>query len=460
MRGLRLAVVTVLVGLGHVAMSTTPAAAEISSIAPARLEVDPGGSVATTVTVRASGLTCVNARPSDEAVQPTFSTGCDDETEWRTTMFVSAPESPGTYTVRVTDDQSGDSGGRTFTLVVRSPPAPPPPPPDTTTTVAPTTTTSTSTTAPSTTTIAVTTTTATPTTTSTTMGATTTTTTAPLAGDPFTPLAELVEQPIPVEGVFFPLLGEGFRDCLPLTEACGDPGSGLVLLPARGTEITWQPLAGGSVGAPRTDLRGIAPLSPAGVGPAEPRSQNYSLSILDLTAPGGQLRTLLRGMDERGGLGTVAAEQPVLRPTVGDGATVAPAGSTSVSSMPFGRPSVRTASSFTEAAPALPMFASVEPQLIYALRPDNGWGLNLDLVPLFGGGVPFLVRAIEGPPGLFIARPPNLRVPSADRPDEAAAAEDDDGGGLSPVALLGGAVGLGVLATAATAIVRRRRRVG
>ena len=448
-------VASVVAALGLVVIvGTTPAAADIASISPARIEVDPGGSVSTIVTVRASGLTCVNARPSDEALQPSFSTGCDDETEWRTTMFVSAPDAPGTYTVRVTDDQSGDGGGRTFTLVVRQPPPPPPPPTEPTTTVPPTTTTRpTTTTVPTTTTTAPTTT-APPDTTTTTAEATTTT--APLAGDPFTPLAELVERPIPSEGVFLPLVGDGFRDCLPLTEACGHPGAGLVLVPARAAEITWQPPAEGSAAPPRTDLRGIAPLAPVGVAPAEPRAQNYALSILDLTAPGGQLRTLLRGMDERGGLGVVTAEQPVLRPTV-EGPSLGADDTTSVSSMPFGRPTMRTASSFTEAAPALPMFTSSEPQVLYAMRPDNGWGLNLDLVPLLGQSVPFLVRGIEGPPGLFIARPPNLRVPQADGDTDAAAPDDDGGGGLSPLALLGGAVALGVLATAATAIVRRRR---
>ena len=440
-----------------VVLVPSPVAADVTAISPSSREVDPGASTSATVTVEWPGQTCVSAQPSDEALAPSFSRVCSDESRWTTTLRVHAPDEPGRYTVVVSDDRSNES--RTFTVIVRQPP-PPPPSTEPTTTLAPTTTAPTTTTTASTTTTAPTTTTTAPPTTTTVVE---TTTTAPLlVGDPFTPVAELVEQPIPTEGVFLPLVGEGFRDCLPLTGPCGDPASGLVLVPARTAEVTWEPIIEGTAVAPRTDLRGVAPMRAVGVGPAEPRTQNYALSVLDLTAPGGQLRTLLRGMDERGGLSIVSADQPVLRPIVGDASAVpAPEAAASVSSMPFGRPAIRTATSFTEAAPALPMFASVEPQLIYALRPDNGWGLNLDLVPLLGPSVPLLVRGIEGPPGLFIARPANLRVPQADgTPEETAAPGDGGGGGgdLSPVALLAGAVGIGVVATAAAAIVRRRRR--
>lgn len=453
----RIAVVAMLVAVGQAAAPTAPAAADIALISPARLEAEPGGSVATTVTVRASGLTCVNARPSDEALQPSFTDPCDDEPEWRTTMFVAAPDEPGTYTVRVTDDQSGEEGGRTFTLVVRRPPPPTEPtttvpPPTTTTAPRPTTTSSTTTTTANTTT-----TTAAPQSTTTVAQ---TTTTAPLAGDPFVSLAALVNRPIPTEGVFLPLVGDGFRDCLPLTEPCGHPGSSLLLVPARAAELTWLPLADGAVVASPVDVRGIAPLAPVGVAPAEPRSRNYALSVLDLTTPGERLRTLVRGLDERGGLDVVVADQPLLRLSIGDVATAPPAtapSSSSPSSTPFGRPTIRTASSFTEAAPALLMFGAEEQEVVYALRPDNAWGLNLDLVPLLGPSLPFLVRGIEGPPGLFIARPSDLRVPEAGSTDEPSSNDGGGGGGAAPLVLLGGAVVLGIVATAATAILRRRR---
>lgn len=448
------ATAAIVLALGLVVLAVpTPAGADVTSISPSSREVDPGASASATVTVEWPGQTCVSAQPSTEALAPSFSRVCSDEPRWTTVLTVHAPQEPGTYSVTVTDDRSNVS--KTFTLRVR-PPQPPPTEP--TTTVAPTTTARpTTTTAPTTTTVP-TTTTAPPATTPTTVVETTTT--VPLLEDPFTSLTELVEQPVPSEGVFLPLVGDGFRDCLPLTEPCGDPGSGLVLVPARTAEITWEPLPEDRRPPPRTDLRGVAPLRPVGVAPPDPRSRNYALTILDLTAPGGQARTLFRGMDEQGGLGVVTAEQPVLRPVVGAGTAPTGDGPTSVASMPFGRPTLRTASSFTEAAPALPVFASADPQVLYALRPDNGWGLNLDLLPLLGDSVPLLVRAIEGPPGLFIPRPPNLRVPQDDSTTQADSADDagdGDGGGASPVALLGGAVGLGVVLTAAAGIVRRRR---
>jgi hypothetical protein len=456
-RWIATSVATLAVALGLVVVTSAPAAADIAAVSPSKVEVDPGGSASTTVTVRASGRVCVDGRPSDNRVPtPSFSTPCDDEGEWRTTMFLQAPADPGTYTVRVTDDQSGEAGGRTFTLVVRAPPPP------TTTTVPPTTlpsTTTTPTTAPTTTTTAATTTTAStaPSATTTTTDAASTTTTAALTSEVFTPLATLVDRPVPSEGIFFPLIGDGYRNCLPLTERCGDPASGLVLIPARSSELTWEPVPEDSRPAPRTDLRGIAALRAVGVGPSEPRAQNYAVSILDLTAPGGQLRTLVRGMDDQGRLGIVSADLPLVRPVI-SGPAVDVAESTSLAAMPFGRPSVRTASSFSEAAPALPMFASAEPQLIYALRPDNGWGLNFDLIAWFESSVPFLVRGIEGPPGLYIARPENLRVPEAEATQEASAStEDEGGGGGPPILALAIVVALGAVVTAALTILRRGR---
>lgn len=442
----------VVVALGLVVLGApSPVAADVTSISPPSREVDPGASASATVTVEWPGQTCVSAEPSTEALAPSFSRVCSDEPRWTTTLTVHAPDEPGTYSVTVSDDRSNVT--KTFTLRVRQPAPPPTEPPttapSTTTTARPTTT------APPPTTTAPTTTASPETTPPTT--AETTTTTAPLVGDPFRPLAALLDQPVPSEGVFLPLVNDGYRDCLPLSAPCGVAGAGLVLVPARAAEITWEPVPEDAAPPPRTDLRGLAPLAPVGVAPAEPRSHNYALTILDLTASGGRLRTLLRGMDERGRLGAVTADQPVLRPTIGNSGAETD-DDRAGAAMPFGRPTIRTASSFTEAAPALAMFGSDEPQLIYAVRPDNAWGLNLDLVPLLGESLPYLVRGIEGPPGLFIARPPNLRVPQADDPrDEAPDRPSSEGGGVSPLLLLGGAVGLGVAATLAAAIVRRRR---
>jgi hypothetical protein len=287
----------------------------------------------------------------------------------------------------------------------------------------------------------------------------TTSTTARLAGDRFTPIATLVERPIPAEGLFLPLQGDGYRNCLPLTAACGDSASGLVLIPARTTELTWEPVADPTVLPPRTDLRGIAPLAAVGVAPAAARTSNYALAVLDLTEPGGRLRTFVRSLDALGQLGFVGLDQPIVRPVAGGPASDL-GDATSTAAAPFGRPSIRKASSFTEAAPAIPMFAATDPAVIYALRPDNGWGLNLDLIPLLGPTTPFLVRGVDGPPGLYLARPAGLRVPDAAEPAAVSADTSGDGngsGGPSAVVLLGGAVVLAAAATAGITLVRRRR---
>ena len=439
---------------------STPAGAEITAVNPAFREVDPGGSTTAGVTVTAGGLTCISASASRADLAPTLSPECSDAGRWSSVLTVQVPEEPGTYSVRIRDDNFGGREG-TFTLRVRPPPTTTTAPPTTTSTTPPSTTpppTTATTTAPAATSTTVAPTTTTPATDATTTTSTTATTSPPVT-EAFTPLAELVEVPVPSEGVYFPLLGDGYRNCLPLTAACGDPGSGLVLIPARATEIEWGPIPEGSTSPPRTDLRGVAALSAVGVGPAEPRAQNYALSILDLTAPGGQLRTLIRGMGDDGRLGVVTADLPLVRPTF-TGSSVDLGDTASVAAMPFGRPSIRTASSFSEAAPALPVFVSAEPQLIYAFRPDNAWGLNFDLVPFFDASVPFLVRGIEGPPGLYLSRPENLRVPQAADTESTvpASANGGDGGGGTPtVVVLGLVVALGAVVTAALTLLRRGR---
>ncbi|HUP84649.1 MAG TPA: hypothetical protein VM143_03175 [Acidimicrobiales bacterium] len=450
-RGASISAGVVAVALGLVVVTAPPVAADITAISPASRDVETGGSVSATVTVQASGLTCISARASDPRLQPSFSTGCDDEPRWTTTLFVQAPEDPGTYTVRVVDDQAGDAGGRTFTLRVHQPPPPPTAPPST---AAPTTasTAATTTTAPRAST------TTTPTTTTSTTPTTTTSTTAgPLPSDAFPSIAALVERAVPTEGLFFPLLAEEFRNCLPLTVACRDPGSGLVLVPARMTELTWRPVDDATRLAARTDLPGIAPMSTAGVAPPSPRSGNYAVDLLDLTAAGAPLRTLVRGLDADGALSAVTVEQPLLH-LVASGSVVDLGDETSVAGAPFGRPSLRKGATFTEAAPAIPMFAATDPTVVYAIRPDRGWGLDLDLVPLLGPSVPFLVRGVDGPPGLYVARPHGLRLPDAERIDAVGATSGHgDGSGPSAVVLLGGAVLFGAAVTATAALVRRRR---
>lgn len=443
--------------LGAVAAALPPAAAEVSSVAPSSQEVDPGGTTTAVVTVDSEIPTCVSARPSDERLAPSFSTTCDDEPTWRTTLTVQVPDEPGTYSVEIGDDRSNVT--RRFELRVRAP-APPPPPPTTTAPPAPTTTTPPPPPATTTTTTpppATTTTTTSPTTTA--VAATSSTLAPPPPGGGFVSVASLVAEGVPEDGVFLPFTTGGYRSCLPLTEACVDPASAVVLAPARSTEIVWPTLAEGSTTPPRVDLRGLPPLLPVGGAPPDPGGQDYVLPILDLTAQGGQLRTLLRGLDVDGRLTTPRVGSRAAAPQA-EGPEAAPAAETFLASAPFGRPRLASKDEFAEAAPAIPLFSATTLQVLYALRPDPGWGLDVQLLPLFGAeGVPYLVRAVDGPPGLYLARPTGLRIPQAGSGATSTSESPGDGDGVPAVALLGGAVGVGAIATGALAL-RRRRRLG
>lgn len=435
-----------------------PAGATIASISPSSATVQPGSSITTTVRVQAAGLTCLSARPSTTALTVELARECDDTSSWSSLLTVTASESitPGTYSVRVTDQESGDGGGRTFT--VRVGPEPTTAPPVTTTTLAATTTVPPTTTTSSTTTTRPATTTAPSTVTTSAVAASTTTSKAPPPpGGGFFNVASLVDAGVPDEGLFLPLTTTGYLSCLPLTEACVDEASGVVLVPARTTEVAWRVAGPDETTAPRTQLQGLRPLTPVGRAPTDPGAQDYALPVLDLSTEGGQLRTIVRGLDERGQLVAPRAG-PTFAVPVAEGPMAQPNASTFVASAPFGRPRLATKGQLTEASPVIALFAATELQVIYALRPDPTWGLNVDLLPLLGDGiVPYLVRGVDGPPGLYVARPEGLRVPTA---GSTLATEPQpsgrSAGGISPALLLAGAVGTGMLATIALAIRRRR----
>lgn len=438
----------VVAALTSVVVVPSPARAEITAISPAVREVNPGETTTATVTINYPGTTCVSGSGS---VDSTFAPVCGDN-EWRSTMTVRAPNEPGTYVVNVTHDKTNTS--RRFELRVRAP-APPttttaPPPPTTTTTRPPTTTT-----LPPTTT-----TTAAPVeeTTTTLAPETTTTMAPPPPGGGFVTVASLIEQGVPDEGIFLPLLSAGYQRCLPLSRPCVVDDSGLVLVPARTTELAWPTLLDDAVVSPRLDLRGVAPLQPVGQPPADPGAQDYSLPFLDLAAQGGQLRTLVRGLDGEGRLVTPRSGGTLAAPRA-EGPMATPEVDTFLASAPFGRPELRNRDDFTEAAPAIALFSSTELQVVYAIRPVPTWGLDTELLPLLGAeGVPYLVRGVDGPPGLYVARPEGLTVPSVET-EETDAVETDaggGGGGLPAVALLAGAVGAGAFLTGALAWRRRR----
>jgi hypothetical protein len=459
MRGWRVLAAVVVASTTAVVAASEPVAADIASVSPASATIEPGGSTVTTVRVQAAGFTCVSAKPSSPALTVSLSRECADEGSWSTGLTVRTdPDIPaGTYTVRVADQESGDAGSKTFTLRVQTATTTTTPTTTTPTTTIPTTT---STAAPTTTTTAApTTTTSSPVTTTVPVTTTTTppTTTTIVAKD-FAPIASLVGQTLPEEGVFLPLLGEGYRQCLPLTQPCGGVGSGIVLLPARTSEVRWLPRPEGSpLPAPAVDLRGVGPIVAIGTQPEEPQSTNFALGVLDLAAPGGQLRILVRAVDDRGAFGVPSRTLPFAVAVV-EGQDTDLDDTPSAASAPFGRPSIVRGASLTEAAPVLVAFAASDRHLIYGLRVDPAWGLDVAWLPFFADTAPFVARQVDGPPGLFVARPAGLRIPDAGGEGAATGDVGATGGGVPIVVWLAIAVTVAAAVVVAVTVVQRRRR--
>jgi hypothetical protein len=479
-------VVGLLLGLVAIVGTPAPAGAAITAVSPASADVDPGGTTTATVRVSAGGFTCisVSAPKGDASVDQSCTPADSDGRNWNAQLTVHAPNEPGAqYTVTIHDDSFGGQDGR-FTVRVRTPPP-------SSTTTAPTTTAPTTTVAPTTTTAKPATTTAPTTTAPTTSstGATTTTTgsttTVPpiVPADAFESVADLLQEPVATEGIFLPLIDDEFRSCLPLTTACSDDGSGLALVPARGSELLWQPLPGEDLPAPRSDLRGVQPIRAVGVGPENPGLQQYVLSMLDLTTSTPTLRSMVRALDGRGDFVSASGDAPRHVPQVqGPEADVQaaagaadPTASTSTStptstststttaeapSTPFGKPILVKGATLTEAAPVLPMYAGSTAQVLYGVRADVAWGLNVEFLPLLGDSLPYLARRVDGPPGLFFARPAGVRVPEPPpEPGSVAVtptASSDDG--MPVLALLSLALILAGIGIGVAALVRRSRR--
>jgi hypothetical protein len=450
--------VGLLLGLVAILATPAPAGAAITAVNPQSADVDPGGTTTATVRVSAGGLTCISVSTprGDASADPNCTPADSDGRNWSSLLTVHAPNEPGQYTVTIHDDSFGGQDGK-FTVRVRTPP--PPPSTTTTTTPAATTTTapSTTTTGPTTTPSSTTSTTAAPTTTS----STSTTTTLPKGapGDPFQSVVAMLDQALPAEGIFLPLTGRDFRTCLPLNAPCSDDGSGLALVPAATAELLWTPLADGSAAPPPFDLRDVPPIPAVGVGPASPDGQQYDVTMLDLTTPQPTLRTLVRTLDANGDLVAATGDGTRPEPSVQGPVTSVRSGS-GLAPSPFGRPTLVKGSSFTEAAPVIPMYASSTPSVVYGLRADPRWGLNVEFVPLFGESLPFLARRVDGPPGLFFAAPTGLKLPEAAKPKPVTATPTADDDGSPPLALISLAVILLGLVIVAGALVRRRRRHG
>lgn len=357
----------------------------------------------------------------------------------------------GTYDIVVQD--TVDGGSDTFRLTVR--PAP-------TTTAAPPPTTTPPTTAAPTTLAPVT----TPPETATTLPpepTTTlppTTTTAPVDAGAFASVASLVAEGPPEEGVFLPLIGARFRECLPLTKACTDPSSAVMLLPARDVELAWASAAASTTPLPQVTVRSTLPLQPVGEPfTDQPAAVNYLLTIVDL-ADQGAPKSLPRGLNPDGELVAASADQEPVE-VQATGVDIPESTRTFIASEPFGRPSRLRTTTVAEATPAIPLFLGTQQRVIYGIKSDPAWGLNSEIIPLLGNGnVPYLVRTNDGAAGLVVPIPPGLSLSERTASDAGtAAADEDDDGDSSPVLpIVLGVVVLAALVAGAIALVRWRRR--
>ena len=421
----RLRLLLLVVLTGGLLVLAPPASAGITSISPSRADVDAGGSATARVEVTSPGVTCLSVTASGPGVTASISGDpCGSDSFSKTLNVSSSRETPGgSYAITVTE--SAENTSATFTLRVRAA--------STTTTAAPTTTvapTTTSSSAPSssvpgetTTTVLAETTTTTEAPSTTTSSSSTTSTTAPGTPAPFTPVNELAtSRPLPDDVVFLPLSGSGYEGCVPLRAACTDPEFALVLLPPSQYDIAWEV----TEATTRIDIPGVAPLSPAGTPPGDPATAAFLLPVLDLSQPGGQLRSLPRAFN---GTQLVTGDPPAgeLVLPVPSGPALEKAPQPFLTSNPFSPPVLASVDEFTDQSPAIVAFSAARLQVLYGVRPLGSWGANQDFIPIHGTGVvPRLVQRADGTTGLAVPAPEGLRLPRRRASADVSIDEDGD----------------------------------
>ncbi|HET9442368.1 MAG TPA: hypothetical protein VFO65_03535 [Acidimicrobiales bacterium] len=284
----------------------------------------------------------------------------------------------------------------------------------------------------------------------------------------FRPLAALARLAPPVEGLFLPFRsGPAARRCLPLTDACGVAGGGLVLAPPASIELRWAEPAGDFDTLSPLGGRGVPALEPVGMAPENFAAVNFLLPVLDLGAGNGQVKGLPRGLDASGRFGPPATDRQAVPPLV-EGAGPAAGARALLASAPFDRPYELAAAALVEAFPAVVVFSGRRPTPLFGLRTDPAWALDVSFVPLLGTGAPpFLGRTDDGRTGLFVALPDGVDAPAEARVEPSGQAAADAGGDDAPAD--GGAVSglglpllvpLGVLVAGGALVAWWRRRNG
>jgi hypothetical protein len=283
--------------------------------------------------------------------------------------------------------------------------------------------------------------------------------------DGFVAVGDLPQRPSSARVVLFSL-PDAFDACLPLHGACPQDSSSLLVVPALGRSIVWQP-EGAEL--PRVELPGGS-LAAVGTPPAGATSARYLVPVVDGRGAGLVFveRAVAGGrfdVPDQEGPADAAPYVPVLSgPSL-----VGTAPTNAEPERLLAEPVVVDEGELTADPVAVLVVRRAPPSRVaFGVRPDPSWRMQTDVVPLLGeGGLAGLVRH-EGRVRLAVAAPDDVDpdavrrgtprrgggTAGSDRPVDGEDGEDDgDSSGGAVAALVPAAAVLGGV----TAFVLRRR---
>src|SRR5688500_278749 len=277
--------------------------------------------------------------------------------------------------------------------------------------------------------------------------------------DGFLGVDDLPRRPSSARVVVFSLPDE-YDACLPLQGACPQDSSSLLVVPAAGRRIVWQP-EGAEL--PRVQLSS-APLPAVGVPPPDTTTARYLLPVVD-GAGAGLVFTARGFVDGRFTMAADAPDAPEREPYVPVLAGPSLGGAAPSGVEPerlLAEPVVVDAGELaTDPVPVLVVRRASPSRVAFGVHPDPSWRMSTNIVPLLGDrGVAGLVRH-EGHVRLAVPAPDGVDLDAVRRgtPRNGDVTTGDDGGGSdgsggATVALV---LAAAVLAGGMTALVLRRR---
>lgn len=278
----------------------------------------------------------------------------------------------------------------------------------------------------------------------------------------FVALSEVVAQAAsagaPGQMLFFPL-DDSFEGCVPVQAACPQDSSTLMLVPAVDRRLTWRP-EGGDLHLVDLDA---PPVRAMGAAPSRPEEVRYLVPVLEGSGIG------LFHMPRRlvGGRLVIEADAPAtgadLGATPADAVTPVLGGSLLSTASPAPAPErlleapvVVAGSDLVDAAPAMLVRRSAPSRIVFGVRPDPDWGLDISYVPLLDEDVVALGGRHGGRVGLAVTVPPGLDEEALARLEPADAVAAPERGQQPRWWLIAGAAA--VVAAAAIAVAARARR--